>query len=126
MGMKPRVRIRKRVAEPEPQVSAQPRQPINVAALGGTPEGWSFIHETLHQLEEEWQSLTPLGRDAFMKAMALFLGSACAESAEKQFALMAAQALVRQGFVDYRTQRNNICQAVTHAHIFQHGDQTVN
>lgn len=122
MGMKPRIRSKPK----EPEVSEQPREPIPVAALGGSPAEWAFIHETLHDLEDTWGNLTPFGRDAFMKSLAVFLGGACALTEEKHAALASTQATVRQGFVNYREQRNNVCQAVTAAHVFEHGDQKVN
>lgn len=119
--MKPR--IRKPVTA---VVDEQPRQPIAVAAIGGTPQGWQALHHYIHEFEEVWESMASQERDSFIKAMALFLGGSCAESGAKHMALNMTQHLVRAGFVDYHGQRNNICQAVVTAHTFGQGDQSIN
>ena len=132
MGFKPRVkpegkptRVRKPTLRRKRAVKS-PRKPISVAALGTTPKDWHVIHHYIHEFEAVWDGLDPHGKDSFVKATALFLGGACAESHSKQLALSRAQAVVRAGFIDYPGQRNDICQAVDVAHTFERGDQTVN
>ncbi len=130
MGMKPRVRKPKFIpAEPEPENESAPeleRTPIPVTEMAQTPRGWHALHEYLHEFEEEWSDLTDEGRDSFLRAMSLFAGGMGADAHEPQLALHKIQSLVRCGFVNYDETRNDICQAVVLAHVFEQGDQTIN